>query len=86
MLANLRRKVGLGSGLQTPVPTMPIPQLAHGVLISPTAMVDPSLPPPFTMEELGFAWPTNDGGGIVSPNAIPLWLREQVCSLFDLEI
>ncbi|KAH8828435.1 hypothetical protein DL96DRAFT_1603257 [Flagelloscypha sp. PMI_526] len=82
MLANLRRKVGLGSGMQSPVPTMPPPSLADGVLISPTALVDPSLPAPFTMEELGFAWPTTNGGGLVSPNAIPLWLREQ--SLNDL--
>jgi len=36
--------------------------------------------PPFTMEELGFAWP-NDWGAF-NPSSIPVWLQER--SLTDL--
>ncbi|KAF9060648.1 hypothetical protein BDP27DRAFT_1429814 [Rhodocollybia butyracea] len=81
MLANLRRKVGLGSGIQSPVPhTMgPPPAGFADMVVTPTAYVDPNLPPPFTMEELGFA---PGDRNIVSPAAIPLWLQEQ--SLNDL--
>ncbi|KAF9038300.1 hypothetical protein BDZ89DRAFT_1090554 [Hymenopellis radicata] len=78
MLANLRRKVGLGSGINTPVPTQPPPGFAE-MVVSPT-FVDPTMPPPFTMEELGFLWPS--GTGVVSPSAVPVWLQEQ--SLADL--
>jgi len=75
MLANLRRKVGLRSGVNTP---MPPPPFAENMIISPTFQVqDPAMPAPFTMEELGFVWP-NDRG-IFSPSAIPVWLQEQVC-------
>ncbi|KAL0581880.1 hypothetical protein V5O48_000109 [Marasmius crinis-equi] len=76
MLANLRRKVGLGSGITTPAPSIPPPGFQDMVL-TPTSFVDPTLPAPFTMEELGFG-----PGGIVSPSVIPLWLQEQ--SLNDL--
>lgn len=75
MLANLRRKVGLVSGMQTPAPMMPPPSFAENMIV-PHAYVDPNLPQPITMEELGFAWPANRG--IFSPSAIPLWLQEQV--------
>jgi len=81
MLANLRRKVGLASGISTPVPTMPPPPLlADGRLIVSPTFIDPTMPPPFTMEELGFQWPSDRG--IFSPSAIPVWLQEQ--SLTDL--
>nr|GAT56380.1 predicted protein [Mycena chlorophos] len=81
MLANLRRKVGLNSGISTPVPMMPPPpMLADGRLIVEPTYVDPALPAPFTLEELGFQWPTERG--IFSPSAIPVWLQEQ--SLSDL--
>ncbi|KAF8161081.1 hypothetical protein B0H34DRAFT_781703 [Crassisporium funariophilum] len=80
MLANLRRKVGLGSGISTPIPTMPPTSFPESMVVSPTFHVDPAMPPPFTMEELGFVWP-NDRG-IFSPSAIPIWLQEQ--SLADL--
>ncbi|KAK7057190.1 transcriptional activator of proteases prtT [Favolaschia claudopus] len=81
MLANLRRKVGLQSGINTPIPTMPPPPLlADGRLIVSPTFVDPALPPPFTMEELGIQWPSDRG--IFSPSAIPVWLQEQ--SLTDL--
>ncbi|KAJ7703197.1 hypothetical protein B0H17DRAFT_922430 [Mycena rosella] len=81
MLANLRRKVGLNSGINTPVPTMPPPPLlADGRLIVSPTFIDPTMPPPFTMEELGFQWPSDRG--IFSPSAIPVWLQEQ--SLTDL--
>jgi hypothetical protein len=76
MLANLRRKVGMGSGINTPAPTMPPPAFAENMVVSPT-FADPAMPPPFTMEELGFVWPADRG--IVSPAAIPVWLQEQVC-------
>jgi hypothetical protein len=75
MLANLRRKVGM-TGTNTPAPTLPPPSFAQDMIISPT-IVDPTMPPPFTMEELGFVWPRDRG--IFSPSAIPLWLQEQVC-------
>ncbi|KAF5393330.1 hypothetical protein D9757_000582 [Collybiopsis confluens] len=75
MLANLRRKVGLGSGIQTPIPHMgpPPPGFAE-MVVTPTSYIDPNLPAPFTMEELGFA---PGDRNIVSPAAIPLWLQEQ---------
>lgn len=78
MLANLRRKVGIRSGINTPVPTIPPPQFAENMIVSPTFHHDPTMPPPFTMEELGFAWP-NDRG-IFNSSAIPVWLQEQVRS------
>lgn len=76
MLANLRRKVGMNTGVNTPVPTMPPPTFAEGMIVSPT-FVDPGTgQQPFTMEELGFSWPSDRG--IFSPSAIPVWLQEQV--------
>ena len=80
MLANLRRKVGLASGISTPVPTNPPPSFAENMILSPTFQ-DPAMPQPFTMGELGFIWP-NDRS-IFSPSAIPIWLQEQVCR-FDI--
>ncbi|KAF9531621.1 hypothetical protein CPB83DRAFT_848474 [Crepidotus variabilis] len=79
MLANLRRKVGLQSGVLNPPPAVPPPHFAENMVVSPTFQ-DPALPAPFTMEELGFLWP-NDRN-VVSPAAIPVWLQEQ--SLADL--
>ncbi|EKM80953.1 hypothetical protein AGABI1DRAFT_71600 [Agaricus bisporus var. burnettii JB137-S8] len=79
MLANLRRKVGMASGINNPAPTMPPPAFAENMIVSP-AFADPAMPPPFTMEELGFVYPSDRG--IVSPAAIPVWLQEQ--SLTDL--
>ena len=78
MLANLRRKVGLASGINTPVPTNPPPAFAENMIVSPTFQ-DPAMPQPFTMEELGFVW--HNDRSIVSPSAIPIWLQEQVCRL-----
>lgn len=82
MLANLRRKVGLGSGINTPAPVVPPPGFAD-MIVSPTTYVDPAMPPPFTMEELGFLWPNGSGSGVVSPSAVPVWLQEQVCVSSD---
>lgn len=76
MLANLRRKVGMITGMNTPVPTVPLPTTAEDMIVSPTFEVGAG-PQPFTKEELGFAWPSEQG--IFSPTAIPLWLQEQVC-------
>ncbi|KIY69570.1 hypothetical protein CYLTODRAFT_478725 [Cylindrobasidium torrendii FP15055 ss-10] len=78
MLANLRRKVGLAA-IHAPAPIVPPPGFAD-MIVSPPYHADPSMPQPFTMEELGFAWP--QGGGVVSPAAVPVWLQEQ--SLADL--
>jgi hypothetical protein len=76
MLANLRRKVGMLTGKDTPVPpNIPPPTIAESMIVSPT-FADPSMGPPFTMEELGFVWPSERG--IFSPSAIPVWLQEQV--------
>lgn len=80
MLANLRRKVGIPNGMPPAVPTMPPPSFAENMLVSPTHTADPSMPAPLTMEELGFAWPSE--GHFFSPAAIPPWLQEQ--SLNDL--
>lgn len=77
MLANLRRKVGLATGVNTPVPVMPPPTLAENMIVSPTFTHSPNDQQPFTMEELGFVWPSDKG--IFSPSAIPVWLQEQVC-------
>lgn len=66
----------MASGINTPVPTMPPPPFAENMIVSPT-FIDPAMPPPFTMEELGFVWPSDRG--FFSPSAIPLWLQEQVC-------
>jgi len=82
MLANLRRKIGMSSGMQTPQPPMPVPQGAENVLVPPS-YIDPTIvPAPITMQELGFAWPSERG--IFSPSAIPTWLQEG--SLNDLGI
>ncbi|PFH51472.1 hypothetical protein AMATHDRAFT_40081 [Amanita thiersii Skay4041] len=80
MLANLRRKVGLASGIGTPVPTLAPTSFAESMIVSPT-YADPTLPPPITAEELGLCWPA-DSRGIFSPSAIPIWLQEQ--NLTDL--
>ncbi|KAI0674849.1 hypothetical protein C8Q78DRAFT_504835 [Trametes maxima] len=91
MLANLRRKVGLG--LVAP-PQQQQQQLAGAgpgqgqgpgdAMMAgppPPPFLDPSIvpPPPFTVEEVG-AW-ANDQR-IFHPSSIPLWLQEQ--SLTDL--
>lgn len=75
MLANLRRKVGLQSGVPNPPAAIPPPHFVENMVVSPT-FHDPALPAPFTMEELGFLWPNDKN--IVSPHAIPVWLQEQV--------
>ncbi|KAG2015545.1 priB protein, variant 2 [Coprinopsis cinerea AmutBmut pab1-1] len=83
MLANLRRKVGMQTGvhLSNPLPVMPPPSFATTMVVPPqTYPADPSMPPPFTMEELGFAWPQE--GVTFNSAVIPPWLQEQ--SLTDL--
>jgi len=68
------------TGINTPAPTMPPPTIAESMVVSPTFADPDTGQQPFTMEELGFAWPSDRG--IFSPSAIPLWLQEQ--SLTDL--
>jgi len=52
--------------------------MLEGMIVSPT-FANPGQQP-FTMEELGFAWPTERG--VFSPSIVPVWLQEQ--SLTDL--
>lgn len=84
MLANLRRKVGMQTGvvLSNPMPMMPLPAFAtqENMVVPPHAYADPSVPAPFTMEELGFTWPQE--GSYFNSAVIPPWLQEQ--SLTDL--
>jgi len=81
MLANLRRKVGMLTSMRTtPVPTMPPPAGAESMMAPPTFTDSGTGQPPFTMEELGGAWPSDRG--VFSPAAIPQWLQEQ--NLTDL--
>jgi hypothetical protein len=83
MLANLRRKIGMGPG------PGPLPGLTGGpsdTIVAlppqqqpPAPFVDPSgAPAPFTMEELGFSFPNNQQPPPLSANDIPIWLQEQV--------
>jgi hypothetical protein len=76
MLANLRRKVGMITGVSTPAPNMPPPTAAESMIVSPTFVHPSTGQQPFTMEELGFLWPGDRG--IFRPSAIPIWLQEQV--------
>ncbi|KAF9227235.1 hypothetical protein BS17DRAFT_775134 [Gyrodon lividus] len=78
MLANLRRKVGMIPGIAAPIQNLPPPPLPEG-MVGPYVDTQ-AVPPPFTMEELGFSWPGDRG--MFSPSAIPLWIQEQ--SLTDL--
>ncbi|KAH6913825.1 hypothetical protein BKA70DRAFT_1259564 [Coprinopsis sp. MPI-PUGE-AT-0042] len=84
MLANLRRKVGMQTGviLSNPMPMMPLPAFAtqENMVVPPHAYADPSVPAPFTMEELGFTWAQE--GSYFNSAVIPPWLQEQ--SLTDL--
>lgn len=78
MLANLRRKVGIASGMANNHLSMPPPSMLEGMVVSPT--FGDAGQQPFTMEELGFVWPTERG--VFSPSIVPVWLQEQ--SLTDL--
>jgi hypothetical protein len=75
MLASVRRKTGIMGGMSNSVPSMP-----EGVMVPPAApFVSPGQP--FTMEELGLAWPSDRV--IIHPSSIPLWLQEQVRDFFS---
>lgn len=52
----------------------PPSSMLESMVVSPT-FADPAQQP-FTMEELGFAWPTERG--VFSPSIVPVWLQEQV--------
>ncbi|KAF7985037.1 hypothetical protein HWV62_8867 [Athelia sp. TMB] len=78
MLANLRRKVGITTGLANNHLSMPPPSMLEGMVVSPT--FGDASQQPFTMEELGFVWPSERG--VLSPSIVPVWLQEQ--SLTDL--
>ena len=79
MLANLRRKVGMITSSNSSVPSMPPPSITEGMVVPQTYMDHPATgKQPFTMEELGFAWPSDRGA--LNPSTIPVWLQEQVCA------
>lgn len=88
MLANLRRKMGLSTaGRSTPIGPMSL-QNNDSMILSPSFVPEGGRTPitgaaPFTMEELGFAWPSD--WGTISPSAIPPWLQEQASQLFPPE-
>jgi hypothetical protein len=84
MLANLRRKIGMVTGKNTPVSTMPPPPIAENMIVSSTFIDTDTGQQPFTMEELGFAWPIERG--IFSPSAIPVWLQEKVNTFINFYI
>lgn len=80
MIVNLRRKVGLATGQQTPIPR---DDLANGGTVSSGGMMgdvsfDPHAHPlpPMTLEDLDFNWPSDLP--VFSPTSIPTWLQETV--------
>ncbi|KAN0091257.1 hypothetical protein V8E55_004823 [Tylopilus felleus] len=79
MLANLRRRVGMLPGIAAPMQNLPPPLLPEG-MVGPYVDTHTVGPPPLTMEELGFSWPSDRG--TFNPATIPVWIREQ--SLTDL--
>jgi hypothetical protein len=77
MLANLRRKMGIMSRMSTPVSNLPPPSMSDGgMMVSPTFVEAANVPAPFTVEELGFTWPSDLRN--FTPATIPVWLQEQV--------
>jgi hypothetical protein len=78
MLAIFRRRMGAG----------PIPDSVPEGMPGPSGFVDPSGVPahpiPFTMEEVGYTWPSDRG--LFNPSAIPIWLQEQVRFRFVLAL
>ena len=80
LLANLRRKLGISTIAPVPQSAMSLPAGAENILIPPSYVDPTTAPAPMTMEELGFAWPSERG--IFSPSAIPTWLQEGVSIFF----
>jgi hypothetical protein len=81
MLANLRRRTGMVSGGGMAAPA--VPTMSDGVVMPSAAAAEPTFldsgsgpAPPFTMEELGFAWPYDRE--MLRPSSIPPWLQEEV--------
>jgi hypothetical protein len=89
MLANLRRKIGLGAttvhgshpGPNAPGGPPPENLVAAGPFQTATpGAAGASAPPvpvtvPFTVEELGFNWPADMG--LISPSSLPVWIQEK---------
>ena len=82
LLANLRRKLGISTIASVPQSAMSLPAGAENILIPPSYVDPTTAPAPMTMEELGFAWPSERG--IFSPSEIPTWLQEGVSIFFFL--
>lgn len=77
MIVNLRRKVGLATGTQTPVPQHAEVANGNHHVLDPSAF-DGSQPlPPITLQDLDFSWPSDM---MFSPASIPAWLHEAVSS------
>lgn len=83
MLANLRRKLGLGTSAPTPAPGSIMGQGEDGVNAlmggggvgngnGDTSMFGEGFN--MGMEEFGFTWPSDNGA--FNPSTIPLWLQE----------
>lgn len=83
MIVNLRRKVGLATGNQTPVPQhadiTSAGSNSHHVL-DPSAFDGTQPLPPITLQDLDFSWPSDM---LFSPANIPTWLHEAVSSNLD---
>ena len=87
MIVNLRRKVGLATGQQTPIPRDESingdgSSNGHSILDAPPFGPAGSEPPaagtplpPITLQDLDFSWPSDM---MFSPTSIPRWLQETV--------
>jgi len=93
MIVNLRRKVGLATGQQTPNPreepvSGDVSTNGHNILDAPPfgttgselPVAGPPLPP-IRLQDLDFSWPSDM---MFSPTSIPRWLQET--SLTDLSL
>ncbi len=90
MIVNLRRKVGLATGQQTPIHRdhdLTAPP-ANSIHLDPSHFNDPSMAgdalstvptqaslPPIRIQDLDLSWPNHM---MFSPTTIPMWLQETV--------
>jgi hypothetical protein len=76
MLASLRRKIGVITDSNAPVSSTSPPSSIAGGMAAQQGSSEYGGSQPFTVQELGFAYPSDRA--VFSPNAIPVWLQEQV--------
>lgn len=84
MIVNLRRKVGLTTGTQTPVPQhaeVPDTEDPAPPIPEPPAFDGAQPRAPITLQDLDFSWPSDM---MFSPTSIPTWLQEAVSSTSSL--